>query len=78
MNSFFKVSFGEWYRDYYYYELWCENNNLKENINDKKTYDKYIKEYIYPSDKELHNLRNSILYGYYIDDIGDPSYRDGI
>ena len=71
----FKISFTEWVRDNYFYEIWCQSKSI--DFNNKKNYELFIREYKQPSSEQLCKLRNTSLLEEYLNDVGNPSYIDG-
>ena len=74
MDSELKIKFSDWYRDNYNFVLWCDDNDKEET---KENYNIYLKNYKEPEQKIMIKLYRDLI-GYYHDEIGDPSYSDGI
>lgn len=78
-NSNIYDQFKKWYKNDYIRSLWEDKNYIKlmkYNLEEKNKI--FNSEYKEPSKNKIYKLINSSLWGYFIDDIGNPSYIDGI
>lgn len=71
--------FTLWYRDDYSRTLWEDDNEQKlSHLSIEEKTKLFLSEYKKPKETDVRKLMKTSLWNYFIEDIGNPSYIDGI